>query len=89
VTGGHVVRDPQLGRLLGRYVFADYCAGGVYEARRKSGRVRVYGLFQGARFAYVSFGEDGCGRLYALNIRDGIVKRFQRRRSRCPLTKKP
>ena len=27
VTGGYVARDPSLGDLVGRYVYADYCAG--------------------------------------------------------------
>jgi hypothetical protein len=84
VTGGYAVRDPQLRRYRGRYVFGDYCAGTIYyAARASSGRLRVYGLRQDARFALVSFGEDGCGRLYAVHITEGTVKRLQYRRSRC------
>ena len=29
ITGGYVVRDPSLGDLYGRYLYADFCAGGI------------------------------------------------------------
>ena len=32
ITGGYVARDPSLGDLYGRYLFADLCTGQVYSA---------------------------------------------------------
>jgi glucose/arabinose dehydrogenase len=64
ITGGYVVRDPTLGDLVGRYLYADYCVG------------QVRSLIPGLPFAAgdrsegiavanpVSFGEDSCGRVY-------------------------
>ena len=86
ITGGHVVRDPQLGRLRGRYVFGDYCAGGLLEARRRKGGVIVRGLMRTAPDELVSFAQDGCGRLHLVYIVAGEVKRLQRARSRCVRT---
>jgi hypothetical protein len=83
VTGGYVVRDPQLGRLRGRYVFGDFCAGGLLQARRRGTRAIVHGLMQSSRLELASFGQDGCGRLYVVHIVSGKVKRLQRARSRC------
>jgi glucose/arabinose dehydrogenase len=66
ITGGYVVRDPTLGDLFGRYVYADYCVGQI--------RSLVPGLpaaagdrAEGAAVSSpVSFGEDSCGRLYVV-----------------------
>src|SRR2546423_11258789 len=30
ITGGYVVRDPDLGSLVGRYVYGDYCRGDLH-----------------------------------------------------------
>ena len=83
IAGGHVVRDPQLGRLRGRYVFGDHCAGWLLEARRRGRRAIVHGLRQIAPGDLVSFAQDGCGRLYVVQLVSGKVKRLQRARSRC------
>ncbi len=66
ITGGYVVRDPSLGDLLGRYLYGDYCVGQI--------RSIVPGLpaasgdrYEGVTLSsLVSFGEDSCGRLYAV-----------------------
>jgi hypothetical protein len=73
IIGGYVVHDPQLGSLLGRYVYGDNCAPGirsieptatnVYAGDRGEGIV-VKGL--------TSFGEDSCGRLYATSSSGGV-----------------
>jgi hypothetical protein len=78
ITGGYVVRDPRLGDLYGRYVYADYCVGEVRSLVLPS---TAGGLATGDRFEGlnvvnpVSFGEDSCGRLYAIS-QDGPVYRF-------------
>jgi glucose/arabinose dehydrogenase len=64
ITGGYVVRDPSLGDLFGRYLYADLCLGQI--------RSLVPGLpsaagdrSEGINVSLpVSFGEDSCGRLY-------------------------
>jgi hypothetical protein len=74
VTGGYVARDPRLGRLHGRYVYADYCSGEIRSLRRGGGddsRVDVP-----AQPGIVSFGEDGRERLYTVVLDSGIVRRF-------------
>jgi glucose/arabinose dehydrogenase len=66
ITGGYVVRDPTLGDLFGRYLYADLCLGQI--------RSNVPGLpaavgdrAEGAAVSSpVSFGEDSCGRLYVV-----------------------
>ena len=64
ITGGYVVRDPSLGDLLGRYLYADYCLGQLRSL------VPSMPLASGDRYegftlsGPVSFGEDSCGRLY-------------------------
>jgi hypothetical protein len=64
ITGGYVARDPSLGDLSGRYLYADFCLGEI--------RSLVPGLplasgdrSEGITVSQpVSFGEDACGRLY-------------------------
>ena len=75
VIGGYVSRDPGVGGLLGRYVYGDLC----------DGRIRSFAptlpLASGDRsegmqaFGLNSFGEDSCGRLYAISG-DGSVNRI-------------
>jgi hypothetical protein len=66
IIGGYVARGPGLGALEGRYVYADYCNGNVrsffpaspYTTDRPEG-LHIPELN--------SFGEDSCGRLYAVS----------------------
>jgi hypothetical protein len=75
ITGGYVARDPSLGDLAGRYVYADYCRGEI--------RSLVPGLpaATGERSEGItvngpsSFGEDACGHLYVASL-NGQVSRF-------------
>jgi glucose/sorbosone dehydrogenase len=67
IIGGYVVRDPGLGELIGRYLYADYCVGIV---RSLALPVSGGGPASGDRGEGLmvnkptSFGEDSCGRLY-------------------------
>jgi glucose/arabinose dehydrogenase len=75
IAGGYVVRDPALPDLLGRYVYAD-----TYQ-----GNIRAVTLTPGAATGDAdtglhvstlsSFGEDACGRVYAVSL-DGPVFRL-------------
>jgi glucose/arabinose dehydrogenase len=74
IIGGYVARDASLASLYGRYVYGDLCTGEIrsfdpaapYETDRATG-LQVENLN--------SFGEDSCGRLYAVSG-DGEVGRF-------------
>jgi glucose/arabinose dehydrogenase len=63
ITGGYVYRGKKVPRLVGRYVFGDYCSGTIWSMPATGGAmrvepVRVEGL--------TSFGEDLTGELYAV-----------------------
>jgi hypothetical protein len=79
ISGGYVVRDSSLGDLYGRYVYADFCVGEIRSLLLPAG---VGGLAGGDRSEGlsvtnpVSFGEDSCGRVYAI-AQAGTVYRFQ------------
>jgi hypothetical protein len=76
ITGGYVVRDPFLPALAGRYVYGDYCDRPLWSVLLRSPDAQddrrlgldVPGLS--------SFGEDACGRVYAISG-DGPVYRLQ------------
>ena len=76
ITGGYVVRDPALAPLHGRYVYGDYCTAPVWSVVLgvPDGRDdRQTGLSVPSLY---SFGEDACGRVYALSG-GGAVYRLQ------------
>jgi glucose/arabinose dehydrogenase len=72
ITGGYVVRDPALPELAGTYVYGDNCTGEISGATLPGGAPRALG-FNVAGVS--SFGEDGCGRVYAASL-NGPVYRF-------------
>jgi hypothetical protein len=78
IIGGYVARDPSLGDLYGRYVYADYCAGEVRSLVLPSGGV---GVATGDRSEGISvnspiaFGQDSCGRTY-LGLEGGDLYRL-------------
>ena len=66
IIGGYVVRGPGMGDLNGRYLYGDLCTGDLRSfspaapyASDRSEAVNVKNLN--------SFGEDSCGRLYAVS----------------------
>jgi glucose/arabinose dehydrogenase len=74
VIGGYVARGPGFGDLLGRYVYGDLCAGDV----RSFSLASPYATdrYEGVHVESLnSFGEDSCGRLYAVSG-DGPVYRL-------------
>lgn len=66
IIGGYVSRDPGISALFGRYVYGDLCVNEIrsfapsqpYASDRSEG-IDVFNLN--------SFGEDSCGRLYAIS----------------------
>ena len=65
IIGGYVVRDPSLGGLYGRYLYADHCLGELrsFELSAPFASDRSEGIAIGE---LMSFGEDSCGRLYVV-----------------------
>jgi glucose/arabinose dehydrogenase len=92
ITGGYVVRDPTLPALGGRYVYGDYCRSPLWSVRLQAPDAQddrrlgldVPGLS--------SFGEDACGRVYAVSG-DGPVYRLEPEgrpaSSLCPAARPP
>jgi glucose/arabinose dehydrogenase len=83
VIGGYVVRGPGYGDLFGRYLYGDLCAGDLRS------------FWPGAPFAtdrdegihidsLNSFGEDSCGRLYAVSGNGPVYRLVGSVASLCP-----
>ena len=73
ITGGYVVRDPALGDLFGRYLYADFCVG---ELRSLDLESPVLDRSEGLCVQFpTSFGEDSSGRIYVTSF-DGPVYRL-------------
>jgi hypothetical protein len=78
IIGGYVVRDPSLGDLEGRYLYADFCANEVRSLVLPTGG----GIASGDRAEGLpvvkptSFGEDSCGRIYVASS-EGPVYRIE------------
>ena len=79
IIGGYVARDPGLGALYGRYVYADLCSGALRAlqlptTRRRPGQRRLL-AGRSQLNNPVSFGEDVARRLYAIE-QGGAVYRL-------------
>jgi glucose/arabinose dehydrogenase len=75
ITGGYVVRDPNVPSLAGRYVYSDLCDSRIRSARLRSGvqtRGRVLNLPRVSQVA--SFGEDGRGRVYVVSLAGPVYR---------------
>ena len=75
VTGGYVVRDPNLRSLYGRYLYADYCEGQLRSFVPSDDGARDDRALGVEVPAVTSFGEDAAGRIYATS-QDGPVYRL-------------
>ena len=76
VTGGYVVRDPNLPELAGQYVYGDFCGGKVRAAKlTATGNTEDRDLGLPAIGQLSSFGEDACGRVYVVDL-GGTVSRL-------------
>jgi glucose/arabinose dehydrogenase len=74
IIGGHVVRDPALPELAGRYLYGDWGKGELWSATLGPGGATGVAATGLTVPNLSSLGEDGCGRVYALSV-DGPVYR--------------
>jgi glucose/arabinose dehydrogenase len=80
VIGGYVIRDPDLPKLEGRYLYSDACTGELRTLRLGGSRARddrSLGVTlppEEGLFGLVSFGEDGQGQIYAASHGGGIYR---------------
>jgi hypothetical protein len=78
IIGGYVVRDPALAGLGGRYVYSDYCAGGLRSLQlpASAGGQASGDCSLGLKVENpVSFGEDAAARIYVVG-QNGPVYRL-------------
>lgn len=84
ITGGHVVRDPGLPSLLGRYVFADYCDGVIRSIVPSTGTGDTPTGIDVQDFTLTAFGEDACGRLYVVQLSGAVSRLVDGTAGPCP-----
>jgi glucose/arabinose dehydrogenase len=76
ITGGYVVRDPNLPALAGRYVYGDLCVGRLRSARLSAGSAQgdraVPGVAKVDQLS--SFGEDARGRVYVMSLNGPVYR---------------
>ncbi len=74
ITGGYVIRDRSLGpALYGKYVYGDYCNGGLRVAALKPRGARSRELGPSVS-GLASFGEDGRGGVYAISLEGPVYR---------------
>jgi glucose/arabinose dehydrogenase len=83
VTGGYVYRGTNVPTLRGVYVYGDACSGAVWGLTQQGGKVVKQAelnlggdSMKTSGYSISSFGEDGAGELYLLNLA-GAVYRFE------------
>jgi glucose/arabinose dehydrogenase len=74
IAGGYVVRDPALPDLAGRYVYADTYRGDLRAATLGAAGDTALGLHVST---LASFGEDACGRVYAVSLEGPVFRLAQ------------
>lgn len=78
ITGGYVVRDPELTALTGQYVYADFCLGRIRAARLSAGGAQDDRQLDLPEVSSISsFGEDGRGRIYTVSLEGQIARLTQ------------
>ncbi|RKQ93584.1 glucose/arabinose dehydrogenase [Solirubrobacter pauli] len=71
ITGGYVVRSPELSSWAGDYVYGDLCLGTLMRAELPDGSPSETGL---EVQQLSSFGEDAQGRLYATSLNGPVYR---------------
>ncbi len=75
ITGGYVVRDPELRSLYGRYLYGDFCQGELRSITAETGSRATDDTDLGVQVPGLSsFGEDAEGRVYATSIEGPVYR---------------
>ena len=74
VTGGYVVRDPDLTSLFGRYVYGDFCRGELRSLIATPSRARGDRSLGLSVPNLSSFGEDVTGHVYATSLNGPVYR---------------
>jgi glucose/arabinose dehydrogenase len=75
VTGGYVVRDPDLASLYARYLYGDYCEGELRSFTAKPGTEASDDRGLGVSVPSLSsFGEDAEGNIYATSLEGPVYR---------------
>lgn len=82
VTGGSVYRGTRSPRLIGTYIYGDFCSGTIWGATRQgNGSVTSRTLYD-ASFNISTFGEDAAGEIYVGDYSSGTLYRIVDSRER-------
>ena len=79
ITGGYVYRGTRIPRLIGRYLFGDFCSGRIWALTplvpdaQSADEWRMDDLLS-TSLSIGSFGEDEAGELYVLDLRGGVYR---------------
>jgi glucose/arabinose dehydrogenase len=76
ITGGYVVRDPELPSLEGRYVYGDLCTGRIRSLIPELGGARDDRSLGLREPGLTTFGEDAAGHVYFASAKTGKVFRL-------------
>jgi hypothetical protein len=76
ITGGYVYRGDAVPGLWGTYLYADYCTGEVWGIRAPDGSVTESRAFGAIGGHVSSFGVDGAGNLYVVDVASGAIRRI-------------
>jgi glucose/arabinose dehydrogenase len=74
ITGGYVVRDPQLRSLYGRYLYGDFCLGDLRSAIPSLPKATDDKALGPTVPALSSFGEDSTGHVYATSLEGAVYR---------------
>jgi glucose/arabinose dehydrogenase len=75
VTGGYVVRDPELRSLYGRYLYGDFCEGQLRSFTAEAGPEAGDDTELGVQIPSLSsFGEDADGHIYATSLEGAVYR---------------
>jgi glucose/arabinose dehydrogenase len=75
VTGGYVYRGTSNARLIGQYIYGDYCSGRIFGATHTANGTVSRQLLD-VSFNISTFGEDLSGEIYVGDYSNGILYRL-------------
>ena len=74
VTGGYVYRGTRVPSLSVRYVFGDFCSGKIWTVPKGGTSPLTKTLLMDTSLSISSFGEDGSGELYVVDLGGAVYK---------------